>query len=65
MSGGSASFRRSGKERWHCPPPAPETRYRLVVAEYEEYLVDDAMPYDRIPTEKDRRMVFVEHVELT
>jgi len=39
-------------------------RYRLVIAEYEEYLVDDAMPYDRIPTKKDRRMVFVEHVEL-
>jgi len=45
-------------------PRSPKTRYRLVVAEYEEHLVDDAMPYDRIPTEKDRRMVFVEHVEL-
>jgi hypothetical protein len=43
---------------------APETRYRLVVAEYEEYLVDDEMPYDRVPTKKDRRLVFVEHVEL-
>ena len=39
-------------------------RDRLEIAAYEEYLVDDAMPYDRIPTKKDRRMVFVEHVEL-
>jgi hypothetical protein len=45
-------------------PPSPGTRYRLVIAEYEEYLVDDTMPYDRIPTKKDRRLVFVEHVEL-
>ena len=39
-------------------------RYRLAIAECEEYLVDDAMPYDRIPTKKDRRLVFVEYVEL-
>jgi hypothetical protein len=39
-------------------------RYRLAIAEYEEYLVDDAMPYDLIPTKKDRRLVFVEYVEL-
>jgi hypothetical protein len=45
-------------------PPSPGTRYRLVIAEYEEHLGDDTMPYDRIPTEKDRRLVFVEHVEL-
>jgi hypothetical protein len=44
--------------------PDSPARYRLVIAEYEEYLVDDAMPYDRIPTKKDRRIVFVEHVEL-
>jgi hypothetical protein len=44
--------------------PGETARYRLVIAEYEEYLVDDAMPYDRIPTKKDRRIVFVEHVEL-
>jgi hypothetical protein len=44
--------------------PGETARYRLVIAEFEEYLVDDAMPYDRIPTKKDRRMVFVEHVEL-
>jgi hypothetical protein len=39
-------------------------RYRLAIAEYEEYLVDDAMPYDRIPTKKDRRLVFIEYVEI-
>lgn len=45
--------------------PGGQTRYRLVIAEYEEYLVDDAYPYDKIPTRKERRLVFVEHVELT
>ena len=47
-------------------PPAPvdAPRYRLVIAEYEEYLVDDATPYDPIPTKKDRRLVFIEYVEL-
>jgi hypothetical protein len=45
--------------------PTPEARLRLVVAEYEEYLVDDAQPYDAPPTQKGRRLVFVEHVELT
>lgn len=34
---------------------------RLVVAEYEEYIVDDDMPYQPPPKRKDRRMVFVEH----
>jgi hypothetical protein len=41
------------------------SRFRLVIAEYEEYLVDDDRPYDKVPTRKDRRLVFVEHVELT
>ncbi len=45
--------------------PSPEARFRLVVTEYEEYLVDDDRPYDRVPTRKGRRLVFVEHVELT
>ncbi len=45
--------------------PSGGTRYRLVIAEYEEYLVDDDRPYDRVPTAKGRRLVFVEHVELT
>lgn len=48
------------------PASRPEyARFRLVVAEFEEYLVDDDRPYDKVPTKKDRRLVFVEHVELT
>lgn len=46
------------------PESAEGTRYRLAIAEYEEYLVDDETPYDPPPTRKDRRLVFVEHVEL-
>jgi hypothetical protein len=38
--------------------------YRLVVAEYEEYFVDDATPYQPPPTRMDRRLVFVEHHRL-
>jgi hypothetical protein len=45
--------------------PAQGTRYRLVIAEYEEYIVDDANPYDSVATRKGRRLVFVEHVEIT
>ena len=45
-------------------PPGGTARYRLVIAEYEEYLVDSAMPYDEIPTKKDRRLVFIEYAEL-
>jgi hypothetical protein len=45
--------------------PGGPTRYRLVIAEYEEYLVDDDSPYNAIPTKKDRRLVFIEHVEVT
>ncbi len=45
--------------------PSPADRFRLVVAEYEEYLVDDDAPYDRTPTTKGRRLVFVEHIEMT
>lgn len=45
--------------------PGGKTRYRLVIGEYEEYLVDDDAPYDTHPTRKDRRLVFVEYVELT
>jgi hypothetical protein len=44
--------------------PSDDDRFRLVVAEYEEYLVDDENPYDRTPTTKGRRLVFVEHVEM-
>jgi hypothetical protein len=39
-------------------------RYRLVIVEYEEYLVDDTRWWDPVPTKKDRRVVFVEHIEL-
>ncbi len=39
-------------------------RYRLVIAEYEEYLVDDRESDDPSATQKGRRLVFVEHVEL-
>jgi hypothetical protein len=42
----------------------PSARYRLVIAEYEEYLVDDDAPYNPPVTQKDRRLVFVEHVTL-
>jgi hypothetical protein len=45
-------------------PPGANARYRLAIAEYEEYLVDDERPYDPVPTKKDRRLVFIEHVEL-
>ncbi len=45
--------------------PGGSTRYRLVIAEYEEYLTDDAAPYNPIPTTKGRRLVFIEHVEIT
>jgi hypothetical protein len=43
----------------------PSRRYRLVIVEYEEYLADDSRPYDPVPTRKDRRIVFVEHIELS
>lgn len=46
------------------PTRDPAARFRLAIAEYEEYLVDDDIPYDRIPTKKDRRLVFIEYVEL-
>ena len=46
------------------PEADRSTRYRLAIAEYEEYLVDDATPYDARVTRKDRRLVFIEHVAL-
>jgi hypothetical protein len=48
-------------------PEAPTAfkRFRLVVAEFEEYLSDDAEPYDSRLTTKGRRMVYAEHTELT
>ncbi len=51
--------------------PASDARYRIVIAEYEEYLTDDLpspgfpnAAYDSPPESKGRRLVFVEHVEL-
>jgi hypothetical protein len=44
--------------------PNSKIRRRLVIAEYEEYFIDDGTPYDLTPTKKGRRMVFVEHIEL-
>jgi hypothetical protein len=50
----------------HLPAvPDQDSRYRLVIAEYEEYIVDDVDPYDPPPRKKGRRLVFVEHVEIT
>jgi hypothetical protein len=43
-------------------PPGSGRRLRLVIAEFEEYLVDDDHPYDKVPTRKDRRLVYLEHV---
>ena len=58
--------------------PTDERRYRLVISEYEEYLADDVAragdapspdgfpePYVTPPVRTARRLVFVEHVELT
>lgn len=46
------------------PDVADDVRFRLVISEYEEYLIDDSTPYDYPATEKGQRIVFVEHVEL-
>jgi hypothetical protein len=46
--------------------PGEGIRYRLVIAEYEEYLVDEQRrPYHKVLEKKDRRLIFVEHIELT
>jgi len=42
----------------------PGDRYRLAVAEFEEYIVDDATPYNKTPSAKDRRIVFLQYVPL-
>jgi hypothetical protein len=46
------------------PSQPAGARLRIVIAEYEEYLVDDKRPYDKVPEKKERRLVFVEHIEL-
>ncbi len=40
-------------------------RYRLAITEYEEYLVDDVRTYNPPVTRKDRRLVFMEYVNLS
>jgi hypothetical protein len=46
-------------------PEAPgSSRYRLVIAEYEEYPADDTTPYEPPVRAKGQRLVFVEHIEL-
>jgi hypothetical protein len=43
----------------------PGSRYRLAIAEYEEYIVDDRdNAYDRFIKTKGRRLVFMEYVDL-
>ncbi len=42
----------------------PDWPCRLVIAEYEEYMVDDGLPYQRPSSQKNRRLVFVEHHRL-
>lgn len=46
------------------PASGIEKRYRLAIAEYEEYFVDDDEPYNDFHLAKDRRLVFIEYVEL-
>lgn len=45
--------------------PSASRRFRLVVAEFEKSLSDDAEPYGGRLTSKGRRMVYVEHTEFT
>lgn len=44
------------------PTRAVGDRYRLAIAEFEEYLVDDPTPYNKTPSAKDRRIVFLQYV---
>ena len=59
----SSCGRPLGRRRYACRA-ARQIALSLVMAEYEEYLVDDDQAYDQVPTKKERRMVFVEHIEL-
>lgn len=47
------------------PNQAAGSRYRLAVTEFEEYIVDDATPYNKTPSAKNRRIVFLQYVPLT
>ncbi|MDX6611166.1 MAG: hypothetical protein QOD75_352 [Blastocatellia bacterium] len=46
------------------PASGIDKRHRLAIAEYEEYFVDDEEPYNDFHLAKDRRLVFIEYVEL-
>ncbi len=46
------------------PTRSGDQRYRLVIAEYEEYVVDGSDPHHPTPSAQDRRLVFVEHIDL-
>lgn len=46
------------------PASGTGKRCRLVVAEYEHYIIDDKDPYEGPPHAHDERLIFVEHVEL-
>lgn len=46
------------------PDHSGNQRFRLVVAEYEEYVVDGSEPHHPTPSAQGRRLVFVEHVAL-
>jgi hypothetical protein len=52
------------------PQPTPLIPVSIVIRppvpiEYEDYLVDDTRWWDPVPTKKDRRVVFVEHIDLS
>jgi hypothetical protein len=59
--GGSAEVLWNGQV---TVPAGDGRQHRLVVAEYEEYVVDGVSPYNPPPTQKGRRLVFVEHYSL-
>jgi len=44
------------------PTRAVGDRYRLAIAEFEEYLVDDPTSYNKTPSAKDRRIVFLQYI---
>ncbi|MEX3858199.1 hypothetical protein AB3X94_29845 [Paraburkholderia sp. BR10923] len=62
---GAAATGAPAQVLWNGQVSVPEKdacgHLRLVVAEYEEYVVDGANPYGKVPTRKGRRIVFVEH----
>lgn len=43
----------------------PGDRYRLAVAEFEEYIIDDVTPYNKTPSAKGRRIVYMKYVPIS